>query len=77
MPTNPPFVCNNKSLSGAVTGSEAWQLLKISGHAKESSCISKQDSPDVEQLTTKFAAIKTSHWTEETDMYPDITYLTF
>jgi hypothetical protein len=73
MPANPPFaLCNNKTLLGTVTRSEAWHSLERSGHAKDTSCISNQDSSDAERLTTKFAAIERSKWTEEVDMYPDI-----
>jgi hypothetical protein len=73
MPANPPFVvCNNKSMLGTVTRSEAWNSLEKSGHAKDTSCISKQNSSDAERLTTKFAAIERGEWTEEADMYPDI-----
>jgi hypothetical protein len=73
MPANPPFVvCNNKSLLGTVTRSEAWHSLEKSGHAKETSGISKQDSSDAERLTAQFAAIERNKWTEEADMYPDI-----
>ena len=73
MPANPLFVvCNKKSLLGTVTRSEAWHSLEKSGHAKDISCISKQDSSDAERLTAKFSAIERSEWTEEADMYPDI-----
>jgi hypothetical protein len=73
MSANPPFVvCNNKSLLGTVTRSEAWHSLEKSGHAKETSAISKRDSSNAERLTAQFAAIERSKWTEEADMYPDI-----
>jgi hypothetical protein len=73
MAANSPFVvCNNNSLLGTVTRSEAWHSLEKSGHAKDISSISRQDSSDAERLTAKFAAIKRSKWTEEADMYPDI-----
>jgi hypothetical protein len=76
MPANLPFVIsNNKSLLGTVTRSEAWHSLEKSGHAKDTSCISKQDSSDAERLTAKFAAIERSEWVEEADMYPDIIEL--
>jgi Protein kinase domain len=76
MPANLPFVVrSNKSLLGTVTRSEAWHSLEKSGHAKDTSCISKRDSSDAERLTAKFAAIERSEWTEEADMYPDIIEL--
>jgi len=45
---------------GTVTRSEAWHSLEKSGHAKDTSCISRQDSSDAERLTAKFAAIERS-----------------
>ena len=65
-------VSNNKSLLGTVTQSEAWHSLEKSGHAKDTSCISKQNYFDAERLAAKFAAIKRSEWKEEADMYPDM-----
>jgi hypothetical protein len=76
MPANPPFVvCNNKSLLGTVTRSEAWHSLEKSGHAKDISCISEQNPSEAERLIDKLAAIERSEWTEEADMYPDIIEL--
>jgi hypothetical protein len=47
-------------------------LLEKSGHAKETSSSSKEDSSDAERLTAQFAAIKRSKWMEEANIYPDI-----
>jgi hypothetical protein len=73
MPARPPFpFFNNTSFLGSVTRSEAWYSLESEGFVKATSRISKQESPNAEPLSTEFAAIKTSAWTEEVDMYPDV-----
>jgi hypothetical protein len=72
MPANLPFVfCNYKSMLGTVTRSNAWHELENKGYVKDSSIISKPNSP-CKKLSIAFAEIDRSGWQGEIDMYPDI-----